>query len=150
MDQRFRIEIVPARDHLPDEYRMYFDGHRALRLFDGGELVGELVWRFGTGKCVEITEFGIFQEQKRRKGHGKTLMDAGLKDMKRFFVAQGHSLRRVYLFCESRNASARAFYATHGFTLAAELKDFYGHGFPDAAIFVLRLGGDDGKRAGTV
>ena len=37
----------------------------------------------------------------------------------------GHTIRRVFLFCEHCNAPARAFYEAHGFTLDAQLEDYY-------------------------
>ena len=138
LHESVRIEIVPASEHLPGEYAEYFEGHRAVRIFDGNSMLGECVWRYGTGANVEITEFGVFDEGERRLGYGSRLMQAALDDAQAFFESRSKLLLRVFLFCEMRNTAARALYERFGFTLAGEIEHFYGKGFPHAALYVLR------------
>jgi ribosomal protein S18 acetylase RimI-like enzyme len=131
-----KFVVVPARTHRPDEYSDTFEAHRAVQMIDdSGAMQGELVWRLATGQAVEITEMGIFDESYRRRGWGGKLLEEGLRDIRAFFAAKPYRLRRVYLFCDSINESARAFYEAHGFKLAAILPGFY-H-YCDAALYVM-------------
>jgi ribosomal protein S18 acetylase RimI-like enzyme len=102
---------------------------------DSGRLRAELVWRLATGRTVEITEMGVFDESDRRKGWGSKLLEAGLADMRAFFSGKPYPLRRVYLFCDSINQAGRAFYERHGFVVAGVLEGFYD--YCDAVLFVL-------------
>jgi hypothetical protein len=36
-----------------------------------------------------------------------------------------HIVRRIFLFCEHRHATARSFYEARGFTMGAQLEDYY-------------------------
>jgi ribosomal protein S18 acetylase RimI-like enzyme len=111
---------------MPNDYRRYIDGWRAMRLIDPeGNVRGELVWRYASGNNVEITEFGIFDQRDRRRGLGSRLLEAGLQDMTDFAQQIRRPIRLVYLFCETRNEPARAFYEAKGFQLCVELPDFY-------------------------
>ena len=124
-----RVDIVHAQHHMPETYRDYLEGHRAVRLLkEDGAILGELVWRVGSGHNVEITEFGIFAGNDRRKGHGTRLLTTALDDMRQYYARTNHSLRKVYLFCEERNGEARAFYEAQGFFLETVLTDFYDDG----------------------
>ena len=97
------VDVVHATEHMPDHYRRYIDGWRAVRLTDAeGGIRGELVWRYATGDCVEITEFGIFNEDERRQGLGTRLLEAALRDMQGFAQQIQRPVRLVYLFTEAR------------------------------------------------
>jgi ribosomal protein S18 acetylase RimI-like enzyme len=136
---RVHFLIVRAEEHRLDEYADVFDGYKAVQLLDdSGRLQGELVWRLATGNTVEITELGVLDESLRRKGWGSRLLEAGLESMRDFFADKPYRLRRVYVFCDSVNRGARAFYETHGFELACTLRGFY-H-YCDAALYVLDAG----------
>ncbi|MEM6334462.1 MAG: GNAT family N-acetyltransferase [Planctomycetota bacterium] len=133
-----RFDVVDARLHRPDDYADVFQGYRAVRLIDEHDRVrGELVWRLGTGQCVEITEFGIYDEADRRQGWGTQLLNAGIESIRAFFAGKPYELRRVYLFCDSINTPGRAFYEANGFRLAAILSGFY-H-YCDAAMYVRNM-----------
>ncbi|MYB96017.1 GNAT family N-acetyltransferase [Candidatus Poribacteria bacterium] len=81
------IDIVPARSHRPNHYSDYLQGYRALRLLkENGTILGELVWRVVSGHNIEITEFGIFDEENKRKGWGTRLLEAAFEDMRQYFV----------------------------------------------------------------
>ena len=140
MTADLRIEIVHATEHMPDHYRRYIDGWRAVRLIDPeGDIKGELVWRYASGNNVEITEFGIAKETDRRHGLGTRLLEAGLQDMNAFAKKIQRPIRLVYLFCETQNDSARAFYEAKVFRLCAELTDFYEE--PGGGVmYALRIG----------
>jgi ribosomal protein S18 acetylase RimI-like enzyme len=126
MNDEMTLNIVHARNHMPDHYGRDIEGQRAIRFMDNsGKIRAELVWRYATGPNVEITEFGIFDEKDRRLGLGTRLLNEGIRDMKDFSEKWGHTIRRVFLFCERGNAPARAFYEARGFTLDAQLEDYY-------------------------
>ncbi len=128
------IDIVQAQDHMPDHYGDYLHGYRAIRLLKKDEtIVGELVWRVASGHNIEITEFGIFEEDNRRQGWGTRLLEAAFENMREYFVKINHPLWKVYLFCEERNEEGRGFYESRGFRLEAVLKDFYPDG--DAVMY---------------
>ena len=72
------IDIVPAQNHIPDHYSDYLQGYRAVRLLaEDGTILGELVWRVASGHNIEITEFGIFEEENKRKGWGTQAVSLG-------------------------------------------------------------------------
>ena len=128
------IDIVHAQNHMPDHYGDYLHGYRAIRLLEKDEtIVGELVWRVVSGRNIEITEFGIFEEDNRQQGWGTRLLEAAFEDMREYFVKINHPLWKVYLFCEERNEEGRGFYESRGFRLEAVLKDFYPDG--DAVMY---------------
>ena len=120
------IDIVPAQNHMPDHYSDYLQGYRAVRLLEeDGTILGELVWRVVSGHNIEITEFGIFEEDNRRQGWGTRLLEAAFEDMREYFMKISHPLWKVYLFCEETNQEARRFYEAKGFRLEVILKDFW-------------------------
>ena len=128
------IDIVPAQDHIPDHYSDYLQGYRAVRLLkEDGTILGELIWRVGSGYNIEITEFGIFAEKNKRQGWGTQLLEAAFEDMCQYFLKINHSLWKVYLFCEETNQEARGFYEARGFQLETVLKDFHPDG--DAVMY---------------
>jgi len=138
-----KIGVVHARDHMPNEYRDYLDGQRAIRIMDeNGEIRGELVWRLASRwRCTfEIKEFGIFQDSDRRKGWGTTLLQEAIGDMEQYIkcVDKRYRAWRIYLFCEEKNAIARSFYEARGFQMDATLKEFYGPD-DDAMLYSLCL-----------
>ena len=123
------IDIVQAQNHIPDHYSDYLQGYRAVRLLKGnGTILGELVWRVASGHNIEITEFGIFEEENRRKGWGTRLLEAAFEDMRQYFVKIDHPLWKVYLFSEEDNEEGRGFYESSGFRLEVVLKDFWENG----------------------
>ena len=123
------IDIVQAQNHIPDHYSDYLQGYRAVRLLEGnGTILGELVWRVVSGHNIEITEFGIFEEENRRKGWGTRLLEAAFEDMRQYFVKIDHPLWKVYLFSEEDNEEGRGFYESSGFRLEVVLKDFWENG----------------------
>ena len=123
------IDIVQAQNHMPDHYSDYLQGYRAVRLLEeDGTILGELVWRVVSGHNIEITEFGVFEEENRRKGWGTRLLEAAFEDMRQYFVKIDHPLWKVYLFCEERNEEGRGFYESRGFRLEVVLKDFWEDG----------------------
>lgn len=139
-----QLVTVQANRHRLEEYADVFDGHQAIQLIDeSGEMRGELVWRLATGQTVEITEMGVFEEVDRRQGWGSKLLDAGLEAIREFFVGKPYRLRRVYLFCDSINQPARAFYESHGFRLVTVMAGFY-H-YCDASLYVLNVESADGS-----
>ena len=128
------IDIVPAQNHIPDHYSDYLQGYRAVRLLEeNGTILGECVWRVVSGYNIEITEFGIFEEENKRKGWGTQLLEAAFEDMRQYFEKINHPLWKVYLFCEERNQEARRFYEAKEFRLETLLKDFYPDG--DAIMY---------------
>ncbi len=134
-----KIDIVHATEHMPDQYRDYLEGYRAIRLIDeAGEIRAELVWRLASrwNALFEIKELGVFSESDRRKGWATQLLDAALQDMRDFLhrVELGYRPWRVYLFCETRNQAGRGFYEARGFDVAAEVKGLYGPGQGEDAI----------------
>ena len=60
-------------------------------------------WNMVSGHNIEITEFGVFEEENRRKGWGTQLLEAAFEDMRQYFVKINHPLWKIYLFCEERN-----------------------------------------------
>ena len=123
------IDIVHAQNHMPDHYNDYLQGYRAVRLLEKDEtILGELVWRVASGHNIEITEFGIFEEDNRRQGWGTRLLEAAFEDMREYFMKISHPLGKVYLFCEETNQEARRFYEAKGFRLEVILKDFWADG----------------------
>ena len=111
---------------MPNHYSDYLQGYRAVRLLEEDEtILGELVWRVASGHNIEITEFGIFEEDNRRQGWGTQLLEAAFEDMRQYFVKINHPLWRVYLFCEEDNEEGRGFYESRGFQLETLLKDFW-------------------------
>ena len=123
------IDIVQAQNHMPDHYSDYLQGYRAVRLLKkDSTILGELVWRVASGHNIEITEFGIFEENNRRKGWGTQLLEAAFEDMRQYFVKINRPLWKVYLFCEERNEEGRRFYESRGFRLEVVLKDFWADG----------------------
>lgn len=123
------IDIVHAQNHIPDHYSDYLRGYRAVRLLEKDEtILGELVWRVASGHNIEITEFGIFEEDNRRQGWGTRLLEAAFEDMREYFMKISHPLWKVYLFCEETNQEARRFYEAKGFRLEVILKDFWADG----------------------
>ena len=123
------IDIVQAQNHRPAHYSDYLQGYRAVRLLKGnGTILGELVWRVASGHNIEITEFGIFEEENRRKGWGTRLLEAAFEDMRQDFAKINHPLWKVYLFCEENNEEGRGFYESSGFRLEVVLKDFWENG----------------------
>lgn len=127
--------VMAASTHRMEEYALDFEGHRAVQLVDdAGKMRGEMIWRLATGHTVEITEFGIFDPADRRKGYGSQLLQAGMEDIREFFIKNRVRLRRIYLFCDSINEPGRAFWELHHFRLACVLPDFY-H-YCDAVMYV--------------
>jgi ribosomal protein S18 acetylase RimI-like enzyme len=134
-----RVEIIHARDHLPEQYEPALSGHRAVRLVDGKDaLRGELVWRHDSDGAVEITEFGLPDPADRRKGLGSRLLSEALADIRAFYRSRKLGVATLYLFCEAGNERARAFYEARGFRLASVLQGFYNRG--DAVLYVMPLG----------
>lgn len=130
-----KIQIVEAQNHRLEEYAEVFEGYKALQLLDDiGKIRGELVWRLAHGRSVEITEFSIFNASDRRQGLGSKLMSEGFKSMQEFFRDKNYKLKRIYLYCESRNVPARALYEKHGFKAECTLKDYYF--YCDAVLYV--------------
>ena len=120
------IDIVHAQNHIPNHYSDYLQGYRAVRLLkEDRTILGELVWRVASGHNIEITEFGIFEKDNRRKGWGTRLLEAAFEDMRQYFAKINHPLWKVYLFCEETNQEARKFYEAKEFQLETLLKDFY-------------------------
>lgn len=123
------IDIVPAQNHMPDHYSNYLQGYRAVRLLEkDGTILGELVWRLASGHNIEITEFGIFEEENKQKGWGTQLLEAAFEDMRQYSVKINCRLWKVYLFCEESNEAGRGFYESRGFRLETVLNDFYPDG----------------------
>jgi ribosomal protein S18 acetylase RimI-like enzyme len=121
-----------------EEYAVAFEGHRAVQLIDkDGRMRGEMVWRLATGHTVEITEFGIFEPADRRQGYGTQLLQAGLADVRNFYMEKALRLRRIYLFCDAINEPGRAFWESQEFHVASLLPDFY-H-YCDAVLYVRDL-----------
>ena len=138
---------VDARQHRPDGYRDdnrdFIEGYRAIQLIDDqGSMRGELVWRLAAGHTAEITELNIFESEDRRRGHGTTLLEAAIVDMREYFARIGHEFRRIYLFTGSRNTPARSFYEPRGFRSTAELEDFFY--WDDAIMYVYSIQRSDG------
>ena len=130
-----QIEIIHARDHMPDHYAPYLDGYRAVRLIDeAGTIRGELVWCLATGHTIEITEMGLFQGEDRGRGLGTQLLTAAIEDMRSFLHKIGSEMTRIYLYCEAKNKEARGFYEARGFNCEAVLQHFYDDG--DAMFYV--------------
>ena len=128
------IDTVQAQNHMPDHYSDYLQGYRAIRLLEeDGTILGELVWRVASGHNIEITEFGIFEAENRRKGWGTQLLEAAFEDMRQYFVKINRPLWKVYLFCEEKNEEGRSFYESRGFRLEAVLKNFWEDG--NAAMY---------------
>ncbi|MCC7408743.1 MAG: GNAT family N-acetyltransferase, partial [Phycisphaeraceae bacterium] len=127
----------------PDDYADTFAGYKAIRLLDDqGVVRGEFVWRLAHGQSVEVTEFGIYQPEDRRKGWGTALLEAGIASIREFFKDKPYKLRRVYLFCDSINKPGRAFYEARGFSAAVTLPAFY-H-YCDSVLYVRDMTCEDG------
>ena len=136
------FEIIDAKQHRPTFYADILAGFRAVRLVDSdGRTRGECIWRLATGQCVEITEFGIYDEADRRKGWGTKLLEAGIASIRSFFADKPCRLRRIYLFCDAINKPGRRFYEARGFELAAVIPNLY-H-YCDATLYVRNMEGED-------
>ena len=125
---------------MPNHYSDYLQGYQAVRLLEeDGTILGELVWRVVSGHNIEITEFGIFEEENKRKGWGTRLLEAAFEDMRQYFGKINHPLWKVYLFCEENNEEGHGFYESRGFRLEVVLKDFYPDGNAVMYSQVLKL-----------
>ena len=134
-----RIEIIHAKAHMPEDYRDYLEGYRAVRLIDeAGTVRGELVWRLASrwNAVVEIKEFGLIRDSDKRQGWGTKLLDTAVRDMREYIdgLGLGYRFWKIYLLCEEKNSEARAFYKARGFSSDANLPDFYGPG-EDAILY---------------
>lgn len=135
-----KTECIHATEHMPEVYRKHFDGYRAVRLFgDDGRMTAELVWRLASGDTVEILDFGVFDDDDRRRGLGTKLFKEALTDIRDFFEQYNLKPWRIYVFCEQGNTASRAFYEFRGFKLIATLKDFYRDG--SAVMYSLDISG---------
>ena len=133
-----RFEVVDAREHRAEYYADTFAGYKAVRLLDdAGAVRGE----FAHGQSVEVTEFGVYRPEDRRRGWGTQLLDAGIASIRAFFADKPYTLRRIYLFCDSINDPGCAFYEARGFTVAAVLPEFYD--YCDAVLYVRDMERED-------
>ena len=85
---------------------------------------------------VEITALGV-REQYQRRGIATQLINEVIKHSQEVFSSRNYQLRRVFLFMEESNDSARQLYTAAGFKEVASIPDFYPT--TGASIFVRQI-----------
>lgn len=98
---------------------------------DDGGIAGYLIAREVGGES-EILNLAVVPEA-RRSGLGRTLLDAGLIQLRE------RGAGRVWLEVRESNAAARTLYARRGFTTAGRRKRYYRAPVEDALVLSLDL-----------
>ncbi len=104
--------------------------------YEDSRVCGTVSWtvRGGTEDgVVEIVSLGV-NKGHRRRGLATALMDKAMRDAQDFLGQAGSRLRTIFLFMESCNEIARAFYETLHFKEVVTIPSFYPH--DGASIFV--------------
>lgn len=109
--------------------------------FENSMICGTVSWSVRGGRedgVVEIVSLGVNKDH-RRKGFATALMQEAIDDAQDFLSEKGGRLRTIFLFMESSNEVARAFYESLHFKEVVAIPSFY----PDdaASIFVRRFEG---------
>lgn len=107
--------------------------------FENSIVCGTVSWSVRGGKedgVVEIVSLGVNKDH-RRKGFATALMREAIDDAQDFLSETGSRLRTIFLFMESSNEIARAFYEALHFREVVTIPSFYPH--DGASIFVRML-----------
>lgn len=102
-------------------------GHNFIVAIDKGKIIGFVSWfvegmpKHGLTQLYRI----VVEENYRRKGIGKLLINQLEKDAKIFYKIKNLKLRKLFLTTNANNKDARRFYQKAGFIYEARLKSHY-------------------------
>ncbi len=101
----------------------YLSHNRSILAKDGNRIIGKMLWHikedpnFGV---VEFEELYVFEDY-RRKGIGSELLRISIKAVRDHFKQLGIESRRIFLFVDENNQSARKLYEKFGFEYITNL-----------------------------
>ncbi len=101
----------------------YLSHNNTILAKDGNRIIGKMLWHikedpnFGV---VEFEELYVFEDY-RRKGIGSELLRNSIKAVQDHFKQLGIESRRIFLFVDENNQSARKLYEKFGFEYITNL-----------------------------
>jgi ribosomal protein S18 acetylase RimI-like enzyme len=122
-------QLTESFQHFNDEKIMknraecYLSHNNTFLAKDGNRIIGKMLWHikedpnFGV---VEFEELYVFEDY-RRKGIGSKLLRISIEAVCDYFNQLGIKPRRIFLFVDENNQSARKLYEKFGFECIANL-----------------------------
>ncbi|MFW9907210.1 MAG: GNAT family N-acetyltransferase [Candidatus Thorarchaeota archaeon] len=139
IEEMFLSEVEPNKEHA-EQFAYDLVKHlNTILCLEDQKICGTISWDRRGGwddGVVEIIGLGV-NEEYRRRGFASVLVKDAIAHAKSVFAEKGEILRRVFLFMESENKTARQFYESIGFEEKASIANFYPHA--DASIFLLEV-----------
>jgi len=129
-------KLTATFQHFKDEKTMknraecYLSHNNTFLAKHGNLIIGKMLWHikgdpnFGV---VEFEELYVFEDY-RRKGTGSELLRTSIKAVRDYFKQLGIEARRIFLFVDENNQSARKLYEKYGFEYITNL----GHLFSES------------------
>jgi ribosomal protein S18 acetylase RimI-like enzyme len=126
-------QLTQSFQHFKDKKTMknraecYLSHNNTILAKDGNRIIGKILWyikedpNFGV---VEFEEFYVFEDY-RRKGIGSELLRISIEAVCDHFNHLGIKPRRIFLFVDENNHSARKLYEKFGFECVANLGHIY-------------------------
>ena len=105
----------------------YLSHNNTILAKDGNKIIGKMLWHIKQDPKVGVAEFEelyVFEDY-RRKEIGSELVKFSINAVRRCFEDLGIKSRRIYLFTNEENQSARALYEKYGFECIANLGHLY-------------------------
>jgi ribosomal protein S18 acetylase RimI-like enzyme len=122
--QYFNIEKI-----MMNRAECYLSHNNTILAKDGNKIIGKMLWHIKQDPNVGVAEFEelyVFEDY-RRKEIGSELVEFSINAVRRSFEALGINPRRIYLFTNENNQSARNLYEKFGFECIAN----FGHLFSE-------------------